>query len=810
MIVQGNKEEAKMLQRCLNSIASHVDGIFITLTNPDKTKLKETEAICKNYGVNTSYFKWVKDFSAARNFNFSQVPDTFEWIFWLDVDDVIRRGDKLKESLDIAIKRGADSVFYNYLYQVELGPDGKVKNILIEHLRERLVKNNGSYKWVGPIHETLIEQRPTVKIEDDRLDIVHLSQDDRRGQAIHRNIEILEKQVKDTKRKDPRPIYYLAKAYYDLHTPEHHANAEPMLLEYLKMSGWAEERSQAWEYLGAIHLNRKHLNKALKAFFNSMIEDPKFPSVWFNIALTYIYKQDYDRALFWVKAGTQLPMPKSTLVTNPRDLAVKALEVVYNASLKKSQLDEAWAAAIKLQEFFPGDESVAQRVKFCADLRKQRELTMKFSEIAKHLSESGESGKLKPLMNAVPTNIVNNPFMIKLHQKVVPKKTWGEDEITIFCGPGFTNWSPKKIAKPGESFLGGSEEAVVYMSRELAKLGWKVTVYADPGDDEGEHEGVNWLPYYKLNPQDHFNIMIAWRNIGFADADYDMKRLYIWCHDVINPLDVTKERLAIFEKLIVLSPAHRKNIPDVSDEKIFVSTNGYHEHFPEIKPNNDPYKCIWTSSYDRGLQHLLNIWPDVMKEVPKAELHVFYGWDLFARFYRDNPERMAWKDKIDHLLQQPGVTHHARVPQPELEKWHKKCGVWAYPTHFYEINCISGIKAQLWGNVPVVMDYAALNTTVKYGTKVKGEIYDPKVKEEFKNALVRTLKDHKWQDEQRKLMMPWVREKFHWSKVAKSWSDMFKGTNLNEAARVILKHDKKLGKYLPIGIQKENGVKESY
>ena len=36
--------------------------------------------------------------------------------------------------------------------------DGKVKAILIEHLRERLIKNTGVYEWVAPIHETLIEK----------------------------------------------------------------------------------------------------------------------------------------------------------------------------------------------------------------------------------------------------------------------------------------------------------------------------------------------------------------------------------------------------------------------------------------------------------------------------------------------------------------------------------------------------------------------------------------------------------------------------------------------------------------------------
>ncbi len=80
------------------------------------------------------------------------------------------------------------------------------------------------------------------------------------------------------------------------------------------------------------------------------------------------------------------------------------------------------------------------------------------------------------------------------------------------------------------------------------------------------------------------------------------------------------------------------------------------------------YRIIWSSSYDRGLDILLKMWPDIKKAVPEAELHVFYGWQLFEFFYRNNPERMAWMGKVNELMKQDGVTHHGRVPQHELKE----------------------------------------------------------------------------------------------------------------------------------------------
>ncbi len=195
---------------------------------------------------------------------------------------------------------------------------------------------------------------------------------------------------------------------------------------------------------------------------------------------------------------------------------------------------------------------------------------------------------------------------------------------------------------------------------------------------------------------------------------------------------------------------------------------------------NNPKHCIWTSSYDRGLQNLLELWPDVIKEVPDAELHCFYGWQLFEQFNRKNPERMAWMKHMNELMTQKGVTHHGRVSQPELQEWYKKCGIFAYPSHFYEINCISVIKAQLWGAVPVTTGFAALEETQKYGVKVEGEIYEnvglsPKLKKRYTEELIEALKDEKWQDRQRDLMGKWAREKYSWKRVAEQWSKEFDG-----------------------------------
>ncbi len=200
-------------------------------------------------------------------------------------------------------------------------------------------------------------------------------------------------------------------------------------------------------------------------------------------------------------------------------------------------------------------------------------------------------------------------------------------------------------------------------------------------------------------------------------------------------------------------------------------------------------QVVYGSSYDRGLQHLLEIWPDVVKEVPDAKLTIFYGWVLFDKMLGGNPASMAWKEKMQKLMDQPGITELGRISHEACVVEFQKAGIWAYPCHFGEISCITGMRAQAFGAVPVVTDWAALKETVKYGVKVEGDIYEPEVKEEYKKQLIALLLDPDRQEEIRKPMIEWARETYPWSKVASKWSDEFKSAPSLEKQVELLMED---------------------
>lgn len=185
------------------------------------------------------------------------------------------------------------------------------------------------------------------------------------------------------------------------------------------------------------------------------------------------------------------------------------------------------------------------------------------------------------------------------------------------------------------------------------------------------------------------------------------------------------------------------------------------------------HKVFWGSSYDRGLDILLFMWQEIIEKYPDAELHITYGWDMFDALRGGNPERLQWKHNVEMMMNQKGVIHHGKVGKQKLKEIRKECGIWAYPTYFQEINCITALETQADGLVPVVIDDFALKETVGSGIKIKGDITKLEVQEKFKEELISLMGDqNRWEVESKKAI-EFIRD-YDWSKIADRWVDYFK------------------------------------
>jgi glycosyltransferase involved in cell wall biosynthesis len=766
IIVKGSDEEASYLDNCLESIRDVSDGIFLTITN--KVGEKPSKAVidvAEKHKCEISYYEWddvMFHFGKARKFNKEQIPKDYEFFGWCDTDDVLPKqsAQNLKKTLK-KWPKNLDAIFVEYQYAFdELG------NVIDTHWLPRFVRNNGSWEWADKrIHETLVEVRSSNKARSDEIKFKHMSKPDRRESSLVRNIKGMELMIDDEKENpDPRTMYYLAGAYYDAGKLD---EAYELYEKYVTLSGWDEERQQAQLYMGRIKLAYGDFIKAREHYLYALAEYPSNPDPYTEIGALELENQQINKAIHWLEMGVIQKAQPNTISYNPLNRTYRPYLLLSRAHLelggKSLEYAAKWANKALAIKNDPATKELARQTNHVWTLREQT-----ISLVDKIKETDSDEKKLK-LIEDAKLELQQNPAIIQIKQSLEKPKKWKKNSIVIYTGEATVGkWGPWSL----EDGVGGSEEAIIRLTKHLKKLGYEITVYATPTDEDGVYDGIEWRNHWEINPKDEFDIFIAWRNPWVFTNKIKARKTYCWLHDVMEPEEFTEQRLANMDKIIVLSDYHRSLFPDIPDDKFLISANGIDpEEFDRTDIERIPHRIIYTSSHTRGLRHLYQIWPDVKKAVPDAELHVFYGWGSFDKINQNNPERMEWKQMmVDWAKKLDGVADHGKVSQSQIVEESFKADIWAYPTLFPEIFCITAIKCQAAGAYPVVNNFAALKETCKFGDKVEFEEWSEEVQKEYTELLIATLENT---NKSRTEMMKWARENWSWEKVAEQWHQNF-------------------------------------
>lgn len=316
------------------------------------------------------------------------------------------------------------------------------------------------------------------------------------------------------------------------------------------------------------------------------------------------------------------------------------------------------------------------------------------------------------------------------------------------------------------------------LMRELAKLGHKITVWSRVLDDEGVYDGVTYKNYDEFDVKET-DILVVWRSPSLLlshKLDKVKGKKYLWLHDKIPQLDVIPYLFA-FDGIFCLSNWHKvfyiQLTPPELRKRYIVTRNAVDLTQFNQKVKRDPYTIVYGSLYNRGLIELLSIWPTVKSEVPEAKLRIFYGWQTLEKLL-PMEEFQKFKEELEFQMDQEGITHLGRISHKEVAKEMLGAGVFAYPClNFDEISCITAMKAQLAGAVPVVVPRAALAETVHYGLKFGRAKDNGELLQQFTKGLIRVLKDHQGQEAIRKLMMKNSPALFNFPDLAKEWQEVF-------------------------------------
>jgi glycosyltransferase involved in cell wall biosynthesis len=335
-------------------------------------------------------------------------------------------------------------------------------------------------------------------------------------------------------------------------------------------------------------------------------------------------------------------------------------------------------------------------------------------------------------------------------------------------------WSPRSFEKSG---LGGSETAVIRLGEEFARAGSAVTVFSRIDDDQ-YYRGVRYRSEERFLPSVHSDLFIAWRSPELIDTAPNASCKVLWMHDTDRGEALTPERAEKFDFIVCLTEWHKRHLidmyPFIDPSKFQVIGNGVDPERFLDEVTRDPYKVIYSSSPDRGLDIILeDIWPRVVAKVPQAKLHIYYGWESYDKFLH-LPGLREYKQKImDLLSHSKNVVQHGRVPQDELARAFQESTVWLYPTHFDETFCITAVEAQLGGAVPVTNRRAGLNETVQSGLIIDGDVRDLAVKMAYADSVVDVLKGDEKKRQEMHLMVEHNAPRFGWASVARAWRERF-------------------------------------
>ena len=259
------KNEEKYLRDCLISVRDIVDEIVLV----DTGSSDNTISIAKEFNARIFYYKWIEDFSDARNFALSK--STGDWILYLDADERLSANsiNKLKNIIGKKELSGYRCII-NSIDEINGKPN------LMRYTR--LFYNKPKIKFSGRVHEQIDDSlmENGYKILNSDIEIIHIGYNVVNGELRNkagRNLKILKKEYE--KNKSSYNAYQLANTYtaleeydianqfYKISVKENNLNKEYMAFSYLNLSGY--------EY------KKNNLNKAVEYLKLGLINDSSNP-----------------------------------------------------------------------------------------------------------------------------------------------------------------------------------------------------------------------------------------------------------------------------------------------------------------------------------------------------------------------------------------------------------------------------------------------------------------------------------------------------------------------------------------------------
>lgn len=659
------KNEAENVKQLTES----VKGLFDQYVLVDTGSTDQTVENAKALGWDVHHFTWINDFAAARNFAFSKA--TSEFIMWLDLDDVLENQEGF-EAFKKDVLNLADYWIAPYHYSSD--KNGKP---ICSFARERLVRRNLNMTWEYPIHEGIkpVSTIAPVRVQATQAWVVrHKRTDEDLKKDRLRNLTVFEDLIKKGP-LDARMQYYYGKELFEAGKPLDGLMVLSQAISSRELE--VHDRILGMQYACYASIQLGQFEKALELATQGTILAP-------NRAEFHCIIGDC-----FVKWGRLID-------------AVPSYEAAKACKINAPHLSGIIGSVIFHQE---DCYTVYPRNNLARIYAHLGEFERAISE-ARQSAEEFKNEEGKAILEEVQ----------RIHKLAGSYKDAKPcDDIVISCPPVSAYEFDPGIAE--KKAMGGSETALIEIAYWLKKHSDRNVIVFNMRNDSQTFEGVEYRPASTLaeymakhRPYLH----IAWRHTTkITDAP-----TFVWSHDLMTP---GVEALQNYTKVMCLTPFHKRYMQitqGVSSDKIYVTRNGLKaERFAGEMPGKDPYRFVFGSSPDRGLDRCIRVLDKVREKYPQVTLHIHYGFEHFYKTGNQDLIRLA--DLLKQMIAERSewITYHGATQQAELMESYKKSAYVCQPSDWIETSCISAMEFLACGVYPIFRKVGGVADTLAEAQK---------------------------------------------------------------------------------------------
>ena len=296
-------------------------------------------------------------------------------------------------------------------------------------------------------------------------------------------------------------------------------------------------------------------------------------------------------------------------------------------------------------------------------------------------------------------------------------------DILIYTGFSDPPWNSSYIEN---NAIGGSEKAVIYLSKLFPKH-LKIVISGDVIDSVDDN--IRYIHRFKINKTFRFDTVIVSRYVSFfAMFDYlHYNKLILMAHDIsfLNNItgstkpakDFILENISKIDQIVYLTPWQQNYYENVTHPECKGLQNTLINNGIELNLFPNTFKKItnsfvYTSTSDRGLKRLLELWPSIIEYLPDATLSIA-SYKTFPLTEEDN--------ELEKIIQQnTSIKHLGKLDPKNLYSLMDRSEYWLYPCSFQETSCITALEMLASGVICLYYPIAGLADTMKdYGIQIQ-------------------------------------------------------------------------------------------